>query len=122
MCVKAVLHPHCWEHKDTFQFETLLHTYIWGFTSSKSVLPRKLQELQTGTRKHFEKPEQKNLLQTVLFEIDERTSLHMLSSEVYVCVKAVLHLACWEHKFSFKLQTAIHTYIRGDTRSNTVLQ
>ncbi len=42
-----------------------------------------------------------------------RNSLHMLSSQIYIWLKAVLHIACFEHRITFLLQNTLHTYILG---------
>ncbi len=39
-----------------------------------------------------------------------------------MCVKDAVHIACYEHKVSFQLVTALHTYIWGNTSSNMVVQ
>lgn len=100
MCVKAILHLACFEHRVSVAWE-LHYLHIHGETlASNQFSGANCLSFETGCWKHAEKPENLLLDVPILFMLSERTPLHMLHCGIRMCVEVGLKLACLEHRNS----------------------
>ncbi len=101
VCVKCVLYLSCWEDKDSLQLEILLHTYIFGDVLAPTLFSVKIAGTWNGNWETDWKSSVNVCTITLSLRAWWTKFLHLLSSESYVCGKATLHLAVWEHKVYF---------------------